>query len=109
MDAAQVYTQLTGERALEDEELVVQNRLAVVVLHEDPKGLHAAVQLVVPLEVRRDGEVHLKHGARDGLHRRRQLQPWELMHEAVDGLAHLGETNQLANLLAGEVVVALPR
>mmetsp|Transcript_112262 Transcript_112262/g.317543 ORF Transcript_112262/g.317543 Transcript_112262/m.317543 type:complete len:283 (+) Transcript_112262:3048-3896(+) len=30
------------------------------------------------------------------------------MHQLVDGLAHLGEADKLANLLRGEVVVALP-
>lgn len=37
-----------------------------------------------------------------------QLQAGELVHEAVQGLAHLGQPDELAQLLRAEVVVALP-
>jgi len=66
------------------------------------------VHLGLELEVRRDGELDAQHGARDGLHVRSELEPRELVDEAVDGLANLGEADELADLLRLQVVEALP-
>lgn len=52
--------------------------------------------LFVPLEVRRDGQLHLQGGARDGLQMHRQLQLGEQVDVLVDGLAHLRHTDELA-------------
>lgn len=57
--------------------------LAVRVLHQQPEGLHAAVHLVVPRKVGRDGEVDAQQAARERLHVRRQLQARELVHKLV--------------------------
>ena len=94
---------------LEEEKLVMQNHLAIVILHNDPEALHKSVHLLVPLEVGGQGEIHLQHRTRDGLNVRAELDPRELMHELVNRLAHLGEANQLPNLLRGQVIVSLPR
>mmetsp|Transcript_58155 Transcript_58155/g.185069 ORF Transcript_58155/g.185069 Transcript_58155/m.185069 type:complete len:335 (-) Transcript_58155:3332-4336(-) len=88
--------------------LMVQDGLAIPVLHKDPERLHPAVDLLLPFEVRSDGEVDLEDRTGDGLHLRRQLEARELVHKLVDRLAHLGEADQLSDLLAAEVVVALP-
>ena len=183
-----------GVRLLQQEVLVVQDVLAIAVLHQDPEGLHKAVHLLVPLKVWRDCQVHLhvmtwesgtgdcssaaihlntfrknntfsdtqhlrrlrgklqrqgiiqvslrlpmlmsrkasqhcqprpevgsmthrrgesawpdlEDGAGDGLDVGAQLQARELVHEAVQGLAHLGQADELAQLLRAQVVVALP-
>jgi len=52
--------------------------------------------LVVPLEVGGDGELHLQGGACDGLQVHRQVQLGELVDVLVDGLAHLRHADQLA-------------
>ena len=44
---------------LQQEVLKVQDVLAVAVLHDDPEGLHPPVDLLIPLEVWCDGQVHL--------------------------------------------------
>mmetsp|Transcript_6109 Transcript_6109/g.13307 ORF Transcript_6109/g.13307 Transcript_6109/m.13307 type:complete len:274 (+) Transcript_6109:2928-3749(+) len=98
-----------GELGLEQEELRVQNVLLVDVLDEYVEGLGRAVDLGLELEVGRDRELNAQDGARDGLHVRGKLEPRELVNEAVDRLAHLGEADQLANLLRLKVVEALPR
>mmetsp|Transcript_42551 Transcript_42551/g.71012 ORF Transcript_42551/g.71012 Transcript_42551/m.71012 type:complete len:200 (-) Transcript_42551:3441-4040(-) len=100
---------LLGKVHLQDEVFVVQDLLAVVVLHKDPERLNKPVHLLVPLEIRRHREVHAKHAPGDGLHGGGELEPRELVHVAMDGLAHLREADELANLLRGQVVVALPR
>mmetsp|Transcript_11887 Transcript_11887/g.50962 ORF Transcript_11887/g.50962 Transcript_11887/m.50962 type:complete len:427 (-) Transcript_11887:2664-3944(-) len=87
----------------------MQDVLAVVILDDDPEPLRVPVRLLVPLEVGGQRKVNLERRPRDGLHVRAQLDARELVHELVNRLAHLGETNQLANLLAGQVVVPLPR
>ena len=82
---------LARELGAEDEVLVVQDGLAVHVLHDHPERLGGAVDLLVPGEVGREGQLEPQHGARDGLHVALQLQTRQLVHRAVDGLAHLGE------------------
>lgn len=52
--------------------------------------------LVVPLEVRRDGELHLQSGACDGLQVDSQVQFGELVDVFVDGFPHFGHSDQLA-------------
>ena len=37
---------------------MVENDLAVDVLHHDPESLAVSVHLLVPLEVRRQGQLH---------------------------------------------------
>mmetsp|Transcript_46130 Transcript_46130/g.103670 ORF Transcript_46130/g.103670 Transcript_46130/m.103670 type:complete len:222 (+) Transcript_46130:2760-3425(+) len=87
----------------------MQNLLPIHVLDKNPEWLCSSVHLRVPLKVRCDGQ--LDHQARtcNRLHVGTQIQLGELVHQLVDGLAHLGESNQLANLCTGQVVVALPR
>ena len=89
-------------------ELLVVEVLVLRVLEPHVPRLDGAVQLLRPLEVGRDRERHAQHGARDGLHVRGELEPRELVDEAVDGLAHLGEADELADLLRLQVVEALP-
>mmetsp|Transcript_62196 Transcript_62196/g.148188 ORF Transcript_62196/g.148188 Transcript_62196/m.148188 type:complete len:1090 (-) Transcript_62196:715-3984(-) len=93
---------------LQDEQLRVQDLLLVDVLDKDLEHLRRAVHLVVPLEVRGDGELELEDVARDRLHVRRQLQLRELVDELVDGLAHLGKADELADLLGRHVEEPLP-
>lgn len=52
--------------------------------------------LVVPLEVGRDGELHLQRGAGDGLQVDGQVQLGKLVHVLVDGLPHFGHPDELA-------------
>lgn len=52
--------------------------------------------LIVPLEVRRDRELHLQCGARDWLQVHSQVQFRELVHILVDGLAHFWHSDELA-------------
>lgn len=54
------------------------------------------VDLVVPLEVGRDGELHFQRGAGDGLQVDGQVQFGELVHVLVDGLPHFGHPDELA-------------
>ena len=51
--------------------------------------------LIIPLEVRRDGELHLQRGAGDGLQVDSQIQFGELVDVLVDGLPHFGHSDQL--------------
>mmetsp|Transcript_20226 Transcript_20226/g.41320 ORF Transcript_20226/g.41320 Transcript_20226/m.41320 type:complete len:682 (-) Transcript_20226:1713-3758(-) len=97
-----------GEFGLEDEDLVVEHLLLVHILDEYVEGLRVAVHLGLKLEVGRDGQLHAQYGTCDGLHVRGELEPRELVDEAVDGLAHLGEADELADLLRLQVVEALP-
>ena len=55
-----------------------------------------STDLVVPLEVGRDGELHLEGGAGDGLKVHGQVQLGELVDVLVDGLSHLGHADQLS-------------
>lgn len=55
-----------------------------------------ATDLIVPLEVRRDGELHFQSGASDGLEMNGEVQSWELMDVFVNGLPHLWHSNQFA-------------
>ena len=96
------------ELLLEDEDLVVPDRLLVRVLHDHVKRLEGAVRLRVELEVGRDCKLDTQHRARDGLHVSRELEPRELVDEAVDHLTHLREADELANLLGLVIVGALP-
>mmetsp|Transcript_78204 Transcript_78204/g.172581 ORF Transcript_78204/g.172581 Transcript_78204/m.172581 type:complete len:210 (+) Transcript_78204:2591-3220(+) len=93
---------------LQHEHLLVQNLLSIHILHKNPEGLGAAMDLWIPLEVRCDGQLHHETGASDGLDIGTQVQLWELVNQLVDGFAHLWEANQLTNLRTGEIVVALP-
>lgn len=51
--------------------------------------------LVVPLKVGRDGELHFESGAGDGLQVDGEVQFGELVHVLVDGLAHFGHPDEL--------------
>mmetsp|Transcript_1320 Transcript_1320/g.3148 ORF Transcript_1320/g.3148 Transcript_1320/m.3148 type:complete len:321 (-) Transcript_1320:715-1677(-) len=99
---------LLDEPPLEDKDLIVQRRLPVDVLHHDVEELGGAVHLVVPLEIWRDGQLHLEHVSGDWLHRGRELQLGELVDELVHRLAHLREADQLPDLLGRHVEEALP-
>mmetsp|Transcript_28044 Transcript_28044/g.66664 ORF Transcript_28044/g.66664 Transcript_28044/m.66664 type:complete len:432 (-) Transcript_28044:2560-3855(-) len=70
--------------------------------------LRSAVDLVVPLEVGGDGELHFEHVARHRLDVRGQLELGELVDEAVDRLAHLRVPDQLSDLLGRHVEETLP-
>ena len=74
---------------------MVQHPLLVDILDEHVEE-GVTVHLGLELEVGRDGEIDAQHGARDGLHVRSELEPRELVDEAVDGLANLGEADELA-------------
>lgn len=50
--------------------------------------------LVVPLEVRRDGEFHLQGRTGNGLQMDSQVQFGELVDEFVDGLPHFWHSDQ---------------
>ena len=58
-------------------------------------GYQGVADLVVPLEVRGDGELHFEGGACDGLQVDGQVQLGELVDVLVDGLPHLGHADQL--------------
>lgn len=51
--------------------------------------------LVIPLEVRRDGELHLQCGAGDGLQMDSQVQFGKLVDVFVDGFPHFWHSDQL--------------
>jgi len=51
-----------GELGLEQEVLVVEDHFGVDVFDEDPEGFGGAVELLVPLKVRRDGQLDTKSG-----------------------------------------------
>mmetsp|Transcript_45500 Transcript_45500/g.131780 ORF Transcript_45500/g.131780 Transcript_45500/m.131780 type:complete len:398 (+) Transcript_45500:1843-3036(+) len=91
---------LLSHALLEHEHLLVEDLLAVDVLHEDPEWLRAPVHTGVPLEIGSDRQLHHEAGARDGLHVGAQVQLRELVHQLVDGLAHLREPDELTNLCA---------
>mmetsp|Transcript_63082 Transcript_63082/g.203357 ORF Transcript_63082/g.203357 Transcript_63082/m.203357 type:complete len:299 (-) Transcript_63082:2328-3224(-) len=93
---------------LQNKHLLVQDLLSIHILYKDPEGLRAAMHLSIPLEVGRDCQLHHEARACDGLHVRTEIQFWELMHQLVDGLAHLGEADEFTNFGARQVVVALP-
>ena len=73
------------------------------------QGSSQALLLLLLITLRDPQPAHLEDAARDGLHVGRQLEARELVDEAVQGLAHLGEADELADVLGGEVVPALPR
>ena len=56
------------------------------------------MQLLLPLEVGRDGELHPQRGPRNRLHVHGELQLGELVHVLVDSFAQLGHADQLADL-----------
>mmetsp|Transcript_57678 Transcript_57678/g.103594 ORF Transcript_57678/g.103594 Transcript_57678/m.103594 type:complete len:900 (+) Transcript_57678:1228-3927(+) len=93
---------------LQHKHLLMQDLLAVHILDEDPEGLRAAMNAGIPLEVGSDGELHHEAGASDRLHVGTQIKLGKLVNKLVDGLAHFWEADQLANLCAGQIVVALP-
>ena len=49
-----------------------QNDLAVDIFNEDPEALGSAVDLLIPPEVRNDGEINTEEGASNRLHLGRQ-------------------------------------
>lgn len=51
--------------------------------------------LVLPLEVRRDGQLHFERGASDRLDMDCQVQFGELVHIFMNGLTHLWHADQL--------------
>ena len=56
-----------GVSLTEDERVMEEDYLAVDVLHKDPERLGHSVNLLIPPEVRRDGEVDAKDGTGDRL------------------------------------------
>ena len=50
---------ILAELLFEEEELVVEDHLAVHVLQEDPECLTVSVDLLIPLEVQSEREFHL--------------------------------------------------
>ena len=82
----------------EQELLVVQYRLAVDVLDEDPERLRHVVVLRVELEVALDGELDEEQVARDRLHVPLELNLRDDVDVLVDLAAELREVDQLANL-----------
>lgn len=112
-----------GILGFEQEVLVVEDHLAVHVLNQDPERLGRPVNLraenlkcqeaerqtvhvwsivglstdlVIPLEVRRDGELHFQSRAGDGLQMDGQVQFGELVDVFVDRLPHFRHSDQLA-------------
>ncbi len=61
-----------------------------------------------PLEIRSDGKFYLDDTPSDGLNVCFELKSGELMYELVNDLAHLGELDNLADLLRTHVVEVLP-
>lgn len=57
--------------------------------------MEIAADLIVPLEVRCDGELHFQRGAGDGLQVNSQVQFGELVHIFVDGLPHFWHSDEL--------------
>lgn len=51
--------------------------------------------LVIPLEIWCDGELHFQSGACDWLQMNCQVQLWELMDVLMNGLPHLWHADQL--------------
>jgi len=51
--------------------------------------------LVIPLEVRCDGELHFERGTSDWLYMDSQVQSGELVDVFVNGLPHLWHSDQL--------------
>mmetsp|Transcript_70197 Transcript_70197/g.198108 ORF Transcript_70197/g.198108 Transcript_70197/m.198108 type:complete len:1103 (-) Transcript_70197:287-3595(-) len=94
---------------LQDEHLLVEDLLPVHVLYENPEGLGAAVDTLVPLEVWRDGQLDHQARPRDRLHIRAEVELRKLVDKLVDRLPHLRESYELSDVGAREVVVALPR
>ena len=72
-----------------------------------PPYLRVSMDLLLPLEVWGDGELHLECGSCDGLNVHGELQLGELVDVLVDGLAHLGHADQLTDLVVVQVVQAL--
>mmetsp|Transcript_29704 Transcript_29704/g.63181 ORF Transcript_29704/g.63181 Transcript_29704/m.63181 type:complete len:279 (-) Transcript_29704:1719-2555(-) len=99
---------LLGTPLLQHKHLLMQNLLTVDVLDKDPEGLGASMHLRIPLEIGRYRELHHEAGARDGLHVGTEIELGKLVNQLVDGLPHLREADELADLGAGKVVVALP-
>eukprot|EP00128_Syssomonas_multiformis_P001905 Colp12_sorted_trinity150504_noHs@11442 len=75
---------------LEQEVLLVENRLAINIFHEDPEGLSGAVHFSVPLKVRRDCQLNLQRRPRDRLQVGGELKLRELVQALVHHLAQLG-------------------
>ncbi|GIX62067.1 LuxR family maltose regulon positive regulatory protein [Babesia caballi] len=88
--------------------LAVQYSLPAPVLHEQPEALVAAVQLRVPLEVRRDADLHAQHVPRQRLHKHLKIQPRHQVYELVDCLAQFRLPAQLTQLYAAQIVVPVP-
>lgn len=109
-----------GVLGFKQEVLVVEDDLAVHVLNQDPESFRRSMNLqeegeyktqrhapllcsaslmshlIVPLEVRRDRELHLQRGAGDWLQVHGQVQFRELVHVLVDSLAHFWHSDELA-------------
>ena len=73
-----------------------------------PQTHHTKPHLLVPLEVRGDGELHAQGAVGDGLDVRLELDLGQSVHVLVDALAQLGDADQLANLRGREVIESLP-
>mmetsp|Transcript_113777 Transcript_113777/g.326945 ORF Transcript_113777/g.326945 Transcript_113777/m.326945 type:complete len:596 (+) Transcript_113777:2084-3871(+) len=99
---------LLGPALLQHEHFLVQDLLTVDILDENPERLGSPMDARIPLEIGGDRQLHHEAGARDGLHVCAQIQLGKLVDQLVDGLAHLGEPDQFADLRTGQIVVTLP-
>mmetsp|Transcript_45575 Transcript_45575/g.89041 ORF Transcript_45575/g.89041 Transcript_45575/m.89041 type:complete len:203 (-) Transcript_45575:2571-3179(-) len=88
--------------------LVVKKSLAVYVLNEDPKELRVVVHLNVKLEVRGERQLNPQHRPGNGLDMCRQLKARKLVHEAMEGLSHLGNSDELPKILRFQVEITKP-
>ena len=96
-----------AELLFEEEELVREYDLAVHVLQEDPECLTVSVDLLIPLEVRSESELHPELRPDDVLDVAYQLLLGELMDVLVDGLAELRHHDQFTELSRSEIVKSL--
>ena len=100
-----------GVRAVQAhaERLVVQDPLAVDVLDDHVEDLGVVVDLGLELEVGRDDDLDVEQAARHGADVRGELDARDLVHEAVERLAHLRELHELRQVARLQVVVPVPR
>ena len=77
---------------------MVQQSLAVNILHEYPELLRCMVPVGVVLKIGRQRELDAQKGARDRLHVAAQLHDWDGVDKFVDLFAELREVDELADL-----------
>mmetsp|Transcript_8053 Transcript_8053/g.30236 ORF Transcript_8053/g.30236 Transcript_8053/m.30236 type:complete len:1031 (+) Transcript_8053:3808-6900(+) len=99
---------LGRQRASEEEGLVMQNRLAVHVLHLHVEHEPVLVDGRIEAEVGTENGLDAEQAPRDRLDVRLELQLRELVHEEVEHLAHFRHLHELAEIGGAKVVVPLP-